>query len=101
MEIRSTLHEPLGTYLKDKRIQSGLTQSEVSTALGYTTPQFVSNFERGLCSPPLQALAILVSLYKINPEELIDIILDHEKIMLRETLSKEAKINIKKQRKSS
>lgn len=38
--------------LKELREKSGLTQAELAKALGYTTPQFVSNWERGLCEPP-------------------------------------------------
>jgi transcriptional regulator with XRE-family HTH domain len=32
---------------REFRERVGLTQKEVSDALGYTTPQFISNVERG------------------------------------------------------
>jgi len=38
--------------LKEAREAKGLTQSDVSKALGFTTPQFISNAERGLCQIP-------------------------------------------------
>lgn len=100
MELKSALHGPLGSYLKAKRIGCGLTQHDVSHELGYTTPQFVSNFERGLCSPPLSALAVIVQLYKIDAEELIDVILLHEEQILRQALIGEKKRSSRKSRKA-
>ena len=35
----------------------------------YYSPQFVSNFERGLCAPPLNKMKTLVQLYAMNSEE--------------------------------
>ena len=100
MELKSALHRPLGSYLKAKRLASGLTQHDVSSELGYTTPQFVSNFERGLCSPPLSALSVLVQLYKIDAEELIEMIVRHEEHLLRHSLLGEKKRSSRKLRKA-
>lgn len=36
--------------LKEKRLASGLSQLEIAKTLGYSSGQFVSNWERGLCS---------------------------------------------------
>lgn len=66
----------LGSYLRNCRKAAGLSQSEVGKKLGYSSAQFVSNFERGNCTPPLKALKTLVRIYNIEPEELI------EKVML-------------------
>jgi hypothetical protein len=38
----------LGNFLKQKRIETNLTQRELATALGNMNSQFVSNWERGL-----------------------------------------------------
>lgn len=100
MELKSALHRPLGNYLKAKRIASGLTQHDVSSELGYTTPQFVSNFERGLCSPPLNALSVLVQLYKIDAEELITMIVRHEEQLLRQAIMGEKKRSSRKLRRA-
>ncbi|MCB0384792.1 MAG: hypothetical protein KDD43_05315, partial [Bdellovibrionales bacterium] len=59
---------------------------------------FVSNFERGLCSPPLNALAVLVKLYGMNPEELIDLILRYQEQILRQTLLGEKKRSVRRAR---
>lgn len=77
----------LADYLKEKRIAAGLTQKAVSDALGYSTPQFISNWERGLASPPLTALAQLVELYGLNSSELIELIMREQEGELRRVLA--------------
>ncbi len=82
----------LGNHLKKKRLESGISQMEVARKLGYTSPQFVSNVERGLCSFPLNKLKILVDLYQLDREQLTQIILtEHEKEVRRKLGSRTAK----------
>ena len=50
------LFQKLGPFLKKARSKMGLSQRDVADKLGYTSPQFISNVERGLCSPPLKKL---------------------------------------------
>lgn len=76
----------LGDFLKETRESSHLTQAEVSERLGYSSPQFISNIERGISVIPLKTLAKMVSLYKANPEIVVRIILDSQKKLLREKL---------------
>jgi transcriptional regulator with XRE-family HTH domain len=76
----------LGTYLKDVREDANLTQADVSHKLGYTSPQFISNIERGISVVPLKTLARMVNLYKINPEAVVKIILESQRKLLREKL---------------
>lgn len=66
----------LANYLKEARIKAGLTQSDVSEALGYTTPQFVSNWERGVSQPPIDVLKKIARLYKVSDEELFEVTLE-------------------------
>jgi transcriptional regulator with XRE-family HTH domain len=64
MQIRK-----LGEYLREKRERADLTQGFVAERMGFTSPQFISNIERGLCSPPMDVLKRMVRLYKLrNPE---------------------------------
>ncbi|MFN7905398.1 MAG: helix-turn-helix domain-containing protein [Pseudobdellovibrionaceae bacterium] len=65
----------LSEYLFTARSKSGLTQNDVAKALGYSTPQFISNWERGLSHPPLESLRKLASMYKISAEELFKVFL--------------------------
>lgn len=76
----------LGQFLKEVREQANYTQAEVSQKLGYTSPQFISNIERGISVVPLKTLARMVTLYKVNPESVVRIILDSQRKLLREKL---------------
>lgn len=70
----------LGEYLQTKRAKAGLSQGDVATKLGYSSPQFISNFERGLCAPPLNKLKMLVQLYDMSGEEVMKLMMkEHEK----------------------
>jgi hypothetical protein len=84
---RSDLHQNLGRYLRSKRLATGFTQSDIADKLGYSSPQFISNFERGLCSPPLRHLKALVKLYRLNPKELIQLIISEQKSVLSTALN--------------
>nr|BFD64978.1 hypothetical protein BdHM001_36590 [Bdellovibrio sp. HM001] len=57
---------PFGSFLKRERIRAGLSQGDVSRKLGYTSPQYVSNWERGVSYPPYETLKFVASLYKID-----------------------------------
>lgn len=50
------LYEDVGKHLKELREKSKMTQREVSDALGYSSAQFISNFERGIALPPLKKM---------------------------------------------
>lgn len=62
-----------GNYLKRARVEAKLSQNEVSEKLNYTTPQFISNWERGISTPPIKELKSLSSLYSIKPEIFLDV----------------------------
>lgn len=62
-------------YLKKIRVESGLSQSEVATKLGYSTSQFVSNWERGLSHPPVQSVKVLADLYKVESADVFEALL--------------------------
>lgn len=78
------LFKVLGDFLQAKRTKAGLSQGDVATKLGYSSPQFISNFERGLCAPPLNKLKLLVQLYDLNGDEVLKLMLkEHEKHLRR------------------
>ncbi len=62
-------------FLRNARIEAQLTQAEVSDKLGYSTAQFISNWERGISCPPLKNLRALAGLYRIRPDDLFESIL--------------------------
>jgi transcriptional regulator with XRE-family HTH domain len=72
----------LGLILKAGREKADLSQVAVAKKLGYGSPQFISNFERGISSPPTKKLKVLASLYHLPVDELLQaIVLDQQKIL--------------------
>ena len=86
----------LNDYLRQKRVDSGLSQLDVARELGYSSPQFVSNWERGLVSPPLETIAVLIDLYKIPASEVVGKILEETRDYLESNLGKKKKSKGKK-----
>lgn len=58
--------------LKQLREKAGLTQAEVAKGLGWSTPQFVSNIERGKAMLPLTKINRAAKILKVNPEVFVD-----------------------------
>ena len=81
----------IGKFIKEHRAKMGLSQGDISKALGYKSPQFVSNWERGLAQPPLESLAALVRLLKLNENELMEVILSQTKLEIVYHLDKGSK----------
>ncbi len=59
-------------------MELGLTQIEVSTKLGYDTPQFISILERGKALLPLSAVRKLSNILKIDFDELYQMALNEK-----------------------
>jgi transcriptional regulator with XRE-family HTH domain len=68
--------EKLGLILKKAREENGLSQGKVAYSLGYSTAQFVSNWERGLSYPPLKSLKKLCKMYKLDQDEMFEMLLE-------------------------
>lgn len=66
----------LSQYLKQKRMEKGITQLEASRYLGHTTSQYISNFERGLCEPSIETAMKLCDVYKVGRRELYGLMVD-------------------------
>lgn len=71
------------TQWKSLREKAGLTQREVSDALGYSTPQFISNVERGRCRFPIEKLGRIKKLYRLSVDQTVDMVMADERIVLR------------------
>ncbi|MGE3260905.1 MAG: helix-turn-helix domain-containing protein [Bacteriovoracia bacterium] len=82
----SRKYEEVGVYLQAARAAKNLTQGRVARLLGYSSAQFISNFERGIALPPVKKLKVLIRLYDIPASELIDIINATEREILASAL---------------
>lgn len=76
----------MGLYLREKRESKGLTQAQVAMQLGYGSPQFISNIERGVSRVPLKSLKNFISLYNLQASEVIEVILDEKRDQLKTQL---------------
>jgi transcriptional regulator with XRE-family HTH domain len=65
----------LGQFLKESRKRAGLSQVELATKLGYETPQFISDWEREVYSPPMKKLFLICELLAIKPEKFFAMLL--------------------------
>jgi len=52
---------------KEARIEAGLSQWDVAKELGYGTPQFISNIERGISTIPMDKLTDISKLFGRRP----------------------------------
>ena len=75
MYLNQESQDIIGIFLKEYRNKAGLNQLSVAIKLGYSSPQFISNWERGLAMPPLQTMKKLLQIYKIPKKNLIGVLL--------------------------
>ena len=83
----STKVKGLTVFLKEKRIEAGLTQLEAATVIGHTTAQYISNFERGLCEPSVEVAGKLCRAYNVSKQELYEVMVGLYQASLRQKLS--------------
>jgi transcriptional regulator with XRE-family HTH domain len=57
-----------------KRTKLGISQGKLCVQLGYSTPQFLSNFERSLCVFPYKKLKQLCKILKIPEKKMLEAI---------------------------
>lgn len=81
----------LGAYLRQKRIDSGYSQVDLAEILGYSSSQFVSNWERGLAAPPDASLQILIKLLSLSREMLISAMMEDYKAKIEMRIYKKKK----------
>ena len=60
-------------FLKEKRINKGISQRELAEAIGYSSGQYVSNYERNLCPVPQEKLKGLIEVLELEVSEVINL----------------------------
>ncbi len=65
----------LSHLIKLNRKKVGLSQKEMSEKLGYTSSQFISNWERGVSSPPMDKLLEICNILEIPQNQIVDSIM--------------------------
>ena len=86
----------LSNYLLKAREDKGLTQKELADKLGIASAQLISNWERGLCAPPLKKLNSLSSALGIQFDPTFDLVMKYKSEVARQkaaSVPKKSKIN--------
>ncbi len=88
MGAKKKAYKSLGLKLKGYRLKKGLTQGEVAVKLKFSSPQFVSNWERGFAIPPIKVAAKLVDIYNLDSNDLVEDYMDVYQAIVREHFPK-------------
>lgn len=81
--------ENLGTFIKERRLRKGISQAELAERLGYASPQFVSDWERGVSSPPIKKLPEISKELGVSMNTLFDLLVELATTQLKESLNEE------------
>lgn len=73
-------------FLKEARLKKGLTQGQAAKELGLTSPQYISNIERGLCPASLETILKLIEVYDLKPAKLVELMTQDFKYNLEQKL---------------
>lgn len=68
--------EKLAKFLRSSREAKSLSQADVAKELGYSSPQFVSNWERGISSPPMDAIFKLAKIFDVQADAIYEVLLE-------------------------
>jgi transcriptional regulator with XRE-family HTH domain len=79
----------IGALLKEKRLEKGFSQKEVSDRLGYGSAQYVSDWERGYSAIPTGKLAELAKMLNIEQDRLFEMLLEFSIERLTENMRAE------------
>lgn len=85
MSARKTLAQTL----KEVRIKAGLSQREVADTLGYSSAQFISNWERGVSHPPINSLKKIALALNCSADFLFETLLQETIETIRENLKQQ------------
>ena len=74
----------LCNYLLKAREMKGLTQKELAAKLGIASDQLISNWERGLCAPPIKKISTLASVLDIKFDPTFDLVMKYKSEVARQ-----------------
>jgi len=66
----------IGKLIKDARLKKGLSQRDLSKLLGLDSPQFISNIERNIASPPPHFYFVLNKVLGIKEKDFVEGLVD-------------------------
>lgn len=88
--MKKKMFENIGEFLRSKREAKKLSQTDVAQSLK-VKPQFVSNWERGMSSPPTRLLKQIMKLFGISENELVNFMVQEYEAYLRQQIGAKKK----------
>lgn len=80
----NSMHKRVGEFFRTKRVERGISQRDAAKKLRYSSSQFISNFERGLCALPLKKIGVLIDYYNLPKEPVIKFLVQENEKRIRE-----------------
>lgn len=77
----------IGKVIKEGRESKKVSQSKLSTELGYRNGQFISNVERGICSIPLDKISKVASVLDLDSDAIKEALLQDYELKVDKALS--------------
>lgn len=74
----------LCNYLLKAREMKGLTQKELADKLGIASAQLISNWERGLCAPPIKKIQKLSKILDVEFDPTFDLVMKYKSHVARQ-----------------
>lgn len=78
----------LESHIKVKREKSGMTQLELAKKFHLTSPQFVSNWERGLAPIPPKMFPKLAKILGTTTKKLVELRVEDERSRLNKLMKR-------------
>lgn len=88
--MNSSDYHNLGTYLQTKRIAAKLTQAKLAQLLKIHV-QYVSNWERGICSPPTHCFQQALDILNADRKKIVAVMLLDSKMQIESKVFKNNK----------
>lgn len=77
----------IGKVIKEGRESAKISQSKLSSQLGYRNGQFISNVERGICSIPLDKVGKVASVLSLNSDVIKEALLQDYELKVEKALA--------------
>jgi transcriptional regulator with XRE-family HTH domain len=77
--VKNNKYKSMGDTLKAFREKTGMAQGELAKKLGYASPQFVSNWERGICGIPFKKAPVFCKMTGMKVSSMKELLLENER----------------------
>lgn len=88
-----------GRFLAAMRRRQGVTQAELASVLGFSCPQFCSNWERGISLPPVDYVPKILTTLRIPrrefEEKFRELVMAEARLKVREIVREVANSKVK------